>query len=107
MKMKYKRGVHNETGKCEENVNWQIDLKYFCGGFVKFWKQTDNIKYWVQNSDLKNKFIQVSVKKMSAQLNKSVWEKKELTEWFKIYFWMLCENMRCYRLFLCQYWKNK
>ncbi len=36
MKLRYKRQVHNETGKCENKMNLQIDLKYFCEDCVKF-----------------------------------------------------------------------
>ena len=43
IKVKYKKGVHSETGKCEKNANWQVDLKYFCEDCVKFWKKLDNI----------------------------------------------------------------
>ncbi len=37
---------------------------------------------------------------MSAGLNEGVWEKKELTEWFEIYFWMLWSNLKHYGLFV-------
>ncbi len=47
MKLRYKKGVHDETGKCEKKVNWQVDLEYFCEGYVQFWKKLDNFQHWV------------------------------------------------------------